>query len=66
MSKTLIVRIKEKGSKGRGCFEYKNEISLDNFQQLALLLSDLEKWGTNIEKAFREFQKQKEEDRYPF
>lgn len=57
----LIVKIKEKGSKKPGCIEYKNEILIEDFKKLALFLSDLELHGGNIERAFREFKKQKAE-----
>lgn len=61
MSKVLVVRIKEKGSRGSGCFEYKNEVNFDDFKKLALVLVDLDSYGGNIEKAFREFKRMKEE-----
>ena len=61
MGKVLVIRIKSAGARGPGCFDYKNEISLEDFKKLALILSDLEGYGANIEKAFREFKSLKEE-----
>lgn len=58
----LVIKIKEKGSKGVGCIEYRNEISLNDFNQLALVLSDLSIHGANVEKAFLEYKKQKDEE----
>ena len=65
MSKVLAVRIKESGSYGRGCYEYKNEITLEDYKKLALILIDLDSFDANIEKAFREFKRLKEEG-FPF
>jgi len=56
----LVVRIREKGAKGQGCYSYKNEINLEDFKQLATLLGDLEMYNAKIEKAFIEFKKKKE------
>lgn len=54
----LIVKIKEeKDSKG---IAYKNELNLADFRQVALLLTDLESFGGNVEKAMVEFKKNKE------
>jgi len=64
--KELKIKIKEKGFKNQGCFEYKNKISLIDFQQLAIIFSDLEKYGANIEKAFRKFLENKESNKFPF
>jgi len=64
--KELVIRIREQDFKGKDSFEYKNKIILSNFQQLALILSDLEKYGANIEKAFRKFIENKESDKFPF
>ena len=61
MGKLLVIKIKEKGSSGIGCIEYRNEIPLEDFNQLALVLSDIEIYGGKIEKAFLEFKRQKEE-----
>ena len=61
MPSILIVKIKEKGSKGTGCIEYKNEILIGDFKKLALFLSDLENHGANILKAFNEFKEAKSE-----
>lgn len=55
MPRVLVVKIKEKGSRKQGCIEYKNEIILGDFKKLALFLLDLEAYGGNIEKAFKEF-----------
>ena len=57
--KVLVVKLKEKGNKGPGCFEYQNKINLEDFKQLATLFSDLELQGAKIEKAFVEFKKGK-------
>jgi len=64
--KELAIKIKEKGVKSQGCFEYKNKISLADFKQLALIFSDFEKYGANIEKAFRKFIEDKESNKFPF
>jgi hypothetical protein len=64
--KELVIKIREKDSHGQGSFEYKNKISLSDFQQLALFFFDLEKYGANIEKAFRKFIENKESDKFPF
>lgn len=64
--KELVVRIREKGVKGKDSFDYKNKIILPDFNQLALIFYDLEKYGANIEKAFRKFVEDKESDKFPF
>lgn len=61
----LIIRIREDGTKGHGSYEYKNEITLNDFKLMALLFSDLERYGTNIEKVYREWKKKKQEE-FPF
>ena len=61
MPKVLSVKIKEKGSKGPACYEYKNEVEFTDFNKLAIFFLDLEVYGGNIEKAFRKYQEQKEE-----
>lgn len=61
MPTVLLVKIKEKGSEGQGCIEYKNEILIGDFKKLALFFSDLETYGGNIEKAFVEFREMKAE-----
>lgn len=66
MDKVLTIRIRERGSKGHGTFEYKNEIPLNDWKQVALLFVDLERFGGKIDKAFREFQKEKAELQFPF
>lgn len=66
MGKVLVARIKEKGRTGKGCFEYKNEIPLDDFKRVALFLFDLSSYGANIEKAFKEFQERSEEEDFPW
>lgn len=65
MGKVLVVRVKERGAKGIGSYEYKNEINGDDFNQIALILSDLENTGLPIDKAIKEFRKIKEEG-FPF
>lgn len=62
----LVIKIREIGYKGQDSFEYKNKIILSDFQMLALILSDLEKYGANIEKAFRKFIENKESNKFPF
>ena len=57
--KELSIKVKKKGVKGPGCFEYKNRVNLEDFKQLAIVFSDLEIHGANIEKAFIEFKKDK-------
>jgi len=64
--KELVVKIRDKEFKGQDSFEYKNKVSLLDFRNLALLFSDLEKYGANIEKAFREFIILKEGEQFPF
>jgi len=66
MSKEMVVKIREREFRGQESFEYKNKISLSDFHNLALFFSDLEKYGANIEKAFREFVDNKEEGKFPF
>jgi hypothetical protein len=61
MPRVLVVKIKEKGSKEKGCIEYKNEILLGDFRKLALFFSDLELYDANVEKAFQEYLKKKSE-----
>jgi len=63
MARVLVVRIREQNVKGHGSYEYKNEINLNDFKQLAILFSDLEIYGGKIEKAFQEFSKEK---KWPF
>ena len=60
MPKVLIAKIKERGVKGQHCYEYKNDVDFFDFRKLALFLSDLESYGGNIEKAFREFKRLKQ------
>ena len=64
--KELVIKIKERDFKGQDSFEYKNKIILSDFQQLALIFSDFEKYGANIEKAFRKFIENKESEKFPF
>ena len=66
MGKVLVIRMREHGVKGHGSFEYKNQISLSDWKQLALIFIDLERYGGNIEKAFREFQREKVDLNFPF
>ena len=61
MPRVLIVKIKEKGSREKGCIEYKNEILFEDFKRLALFFLDLEVYGGKIEQAFQEFQKKRSE-----
>jgi len=64
MGKTLVVKLKK--GKGQGCFMYKNEINAEDFRQIAIILSDLENNGLNIEKAVQEFKKKKEKGEFPW
>lgn len=64
MVKMLVVKIKEKGSKGPGCYQYKNEIVISDPHQLSILLFDLANMGAKIEKAFEEYNQKK--DKWPF
>lgn len=66
MVKVLTIRIREKGRKGPASFEYKNQISLNDPKQLGLIFFDFERYGANIEKAFREFQREKADLNFPF
>ena len=66
MGKVLVIRLKEEGSSGQGCFSYKNEIPLADFKQLAIILSDLSDNGGKIEKAFLEFKRLREEGSFPW
>jgi hypothetical protein len=66
MSKVLSVKIREDGAYGCGSFEYKNKVDLSNYKMLAILLFDLWNNGANIEKAFKEFIKLREDDSFPF
>jgi hypothetical protein len=56
----ILVRIREKGMRGQGSFEYKNEISLEDFKIMAILFNDLESYGANIEKIYQEYKKKKQ------
>lgn len=66
MPHRIIIRIKESGTKGYGSFEYKNEVSVEDWKLLALLLLDLERYDANIDKAFREYKRLKSQDSFPF
>lgn len=61
----VVIRIREEGNKGQGSFEYKNEMNLRDFKLMALLFSDFERYGANIEKIYKEF-KQKRQEEFPF
>ena len=61
----VVIRIKNKGVKGIGSYEYKNEITLDDFKVMAILFQDLESYGANIEKIYKEFKKRKLQE-FPF
>ena len=51
--------------RGQGSFEYKNEISLEDFKIMAILFNDLESYGANIEKIYQEYKKKKQ-NQFPF
>ena len=61
MAKILTVRVTIDNSGKAGSCVYKNKFNFVDFKQLALLFSDLEIEGANIEKAVKEFRKQKRE-----
>jgi hypothetical protein len=63
MGKVLTVKIKEnfRGSNA----QYRNKVNFEDFKQLALFFSDLESYGGNIVKAFREYLRQRGEV-YPY
>lgn len=66
MGKVLIVRVKEGGAKGRGCYEYKNEINGEDFKQIAVVFLDLDSYGLKIDKAIQEYKKLKGGGEFPF
>jgi len=61
----VVVRIKNKGAKGIGSYEYKNELLLEDFKIMAILFQDLETYGANIEKIYQEYKKKKQQE-FPF
>lgn len=70
MPKVLSVKIREthnlnrvsiRSSAKRSPAEYKKRVNLKDSQQMGLLFLDLEMHGVDIEKAFKEYKKQKEE-----
>ena len=61
----IVVRIKNEGVKGIGSYEYKNEVNLNDFKVMAILIEDLERYGANIEKIYKEFKKKKQQE-FPF
>ena len=61
----VVIRIKNKGAKGVGSYEYKNDVTLDDFKVMAIVFQDLENYGANIEKIYQEYKKQKQQD-FPF
>lgn len=63
MGKILVAKIKDSGNKKS--LEYNHRINISDFKQLALFFSDLELFNADIEKAFREYQKGKEQ-KWPF
>lgn len=65
MAKVVLIKIKLKGSKGAGCYVYKNQIILEDYRQVACLLLDLETYGGQMKKAIEEFFKKREEG-WPF
>ena len=66
MGKLWITRIKEKGAKGDGCYEYKNEINIKDINSIVALFQDLvAMYGAPIEKAIKLLGKTKE-NIFPF
>ena len=66
MGKLLIIRVKEKGVKGDKCYEYKNEINLNDPNMLSLLLKDLMQiYNAPIEKAMKMTHRE-EDNFFPF
>ena len=63
--KILNAKIKEKGVKGPESYEYKNEIIFCDYKRLALFFFDLNTYGANIEKAFEEYKRLKQ-DQFPW
>lgn len=65
MAKVLSVKVMndEKGEPG-SCV-YKNKVNFSDFKQIALVFFDLEVEGADIENAFKEFKRKKEEG-WPF
>jgi len=61
----IVVRIKKKGARGAGSYEYKNEVTLDDFKVMAILFQDLEGYGANIEKIYQEYKKKAQQE-FPF
>lgn len=61
----VLIKVRERADKGPGSFEYKNEMPLENFKLMAILFEDLERFGANIEKIYREWKKKKQEE-FPF
>lgn len=66
MPTILVAKIKEKGSKGQGCIEYKNEILIGDFKKLALFFVDLESHGGNVIKAVAEFKRLRLSEGFPW
>lgn len=58
MVQILTVKLKEKGVNGPGSVRYKNSVDFKNPTNLAILFSDLELHGANIEKAYSKFKKE--------
>lgn len=56
-----ILRVKIRQSERGSSAEYKNEVRFEDFKQLAIFLVDLESYGGNIEKAFQEYLKLRQE-----
>jgi hypothetical protein len=57
------------GVRGKGYrYDYKHKANIHDYKQMALLLIDLENYGANLDKIFKEIKKQKKEviDTFPF
>lgn len=54
MGKILSIKIQK--AKGQECI-FKNKINMEDYQQLALLMNDLESNGAPISKAISKFKK---------
>lgn len=67
MAKVLVVKIKEREHRGSGCYQFRNQINMDDYKQVATFLLDLETYGANVEKAIAEFKRLKlSEKEFPY
>jgi len=67
MGKQLIIRVREKGIRGDGGYEYKNEVNLSDPNMLSLVLNDLiQMYNAPIEKAMKLMKNNKDDSFFPF